>query len=461
MGTLYFKQYKIDQFIKTNIEAAKLYGIKNRHIPEIKSYANALDGYIILNDKQLADSVMSICTGLVKINPELAEHLHSSFISYIIEFGTPEETKDILEELEDSELESEDIPNIAKAYTKLGHYDKAHKFITSQKTEGSILDSLKYLSIETMILEKQGKFESALNLFRKYSSMLERYQYHLMSQDLMFAEERHQSELNTMANLHDKDKIIYWSLCVAFAMLLLTCWLYYSYRLLKSRRVITEKENENLRLEKVNLLTQKENAELERDKKILEADNLEKDRRHLEAEQRQKILENENLRLELERIEGERDSLKELIKDRPSLDPSLREVIKNRLTILNSLLAKEITNVEKYAGPYKKLIEAAKVDKEEFINSTRLVYTVSHPNFMAYLTSLGLSINELNYISLYAMGIRGKEVGQYVNLKRHYNVSSDIRKKLGINEHETNLGKYIQRLMEELDPPLRPSKPVC
>ena len=43
-----------------------------------------------------------------------------------------------------------------------------------------------------------------------------------------------------------------------------------------------------------------------------------------------------------------------------------------------------------------------------------------------------------------------KEVGEYMQLKRHYHISTDIRKKLGIDEHQTNIGIYIRKLMKQL-----------
>jgi hypothetical protein len=143
--------------------------------------------------------------------------------------------------------------------------------------------------------------------------------------------------------------------------------------------------------------------------------------------------------------------LNELLQEQSGLTQSLRRIVKTRLSILNSLLAKEITNVDSYAKPYNKWIESIRKDKDEFKNSTREAFTVSHPKFMNHLVSHGLSIDEINYLCLYALGLRGKDVGEYINLKRHYNVSSEIRKKLGIGEHETNIGLYVRRLMDELD----------
>lgn len=84
------------------------------------------------------------------------------------------------------------------------------------------------------------------------------------------------------------------------------------------------------------------------------------------------------------------------------------------------------------------------------MNSTRLAFAASHPKFIEYLESKGLTVDEINYLCLYAIGLRGKEVGEYIRLKRHYNESSEIRKKLGIDGHETNLSIYIRRLLKGL-----------
>lgn len=42
-GMLYLKQYKINEFVQNNMEAAKLYGAIGRDLLEIKSYTNAIE----------------------------------------------------------------------------------------------------------------------------------------------------------------------------------------------------------------------------------------------------------------------------------------------------------------------------------------------------------------------------------------------------------------------------------
>ena len=450
-GTLYLKQYKTSEFIHNNEEAAKLYGAIGRDILEIKSYTNAIDGYVMMNDKSAADSILSICVPLVQKNPDGEAYLFPTILSYTINFRSPQEIKEFLSEYQDIELTTDDVMIIAQGYSKIGEYDKAIALLSGISLSESTWDSLKYASVKIDILERQGDYEQALTLYRKYSATLERHQKELLSQDLLFSDKKHQLEMKNLVEIRDKDRIIGLTLCSVFVLVILVGWQYYRGYLSRTKRVLAEKENENLRLEQDNLRKEKEKAELERDKKTLEADNLEKDMKRLEAEQRQHELEATNLRLEISQLEGERDHLKELQKEQSELAKPIQKVIKSRLDMLNGLLAKEITRNDSYAEPYNKWIESIRNDKKKFMDSTRLAFTASHPKFMEYLEQRDLTADEINYMCLYAIGLRGKEVGEYIQMKRHYIISHEIRKKLGIDEHETNIGLYIRRLMKDSD----------
>lgn len=450
-GTLYFKQYKTNEFIRNNLEAAKLYGVIGRDIFEIKSYTNALDGYIILNNKSAADSLLSICIPLVQKNPDGEVYLFPSLLSYTIEFCSPDDLKTFLDKYQDLELSKDETMNFARGYSKIGEYDKALNILAEISPAAFTMDSLKYASVKIEILEKQGKYEQALNLYRDYSAMHEGYLNKLISHDLLFSDKKHQLEIENLMKIQDRDRIIWATLCGIFALTILVGWLYYRAYRSKTRRILAEKENENLKLEQDNLRKEKEKAELERDKKTLEAENLEKDKKRLEAEQRQYELEAANLRLEISQLESERDHLKELQKEQSELAKPIQKVIKDRLDILNGLLAKEITQNDSYAESYNNWIETVHNDKKKFMDSTRLAFAASHPKFMEYLEQHGLSTDEINYLCLYAIGLRGKEVGEYIQMKRHYIVSHEIRQKLGIDQHETNLGLYIRRLIKDFE----------
>lgn len=422
-GTLYLKQYKIREFVHNNMEAAGLYGAIGRDILEIKSYTNALDGYIMMEDKSAADSILSICVPLVQKNPDGEAYLFPSLLSYTIGFCPPDDIKAFLDEYQDLELTKDETMDFARGYSKIGEYDKAITLLSGISLTESAWDSLKYASVKIDILEKQGKYEQAFILYRKYSATLERHQKELLSQDLLFADKKHQLEMKSLMEIQDRDRIIWGTLCGIFGLVILVGWLYYRGYLSKTKRILAEKENENLRLEQENLRKEKEKAELV----------------------------TANLKLEIAQLEGERDNLKELQREQSELAKPIQDVIQKRLNILNGLLAKEITNNESYAEPYNKWIETVRNDKKKFMDSTRLAFVASHPKLMEYLEQHGLSTDEINYLCLYAIGLRGKEVGEYIQIKRHYIISHEIRKKLGIDEHETNIGLYIRRLMKDFE----------
>ena len=408
-GTLYFKQYKINDFVHYNMEAAKLYEAIGKDILAIKSYTNALDGYIMMEDKSAADSLMSICVPMVKKNPDGEAYLFPSLLSYTIGFCPPDDIKAFLDEYQNMELTTDETMIFAEGYSKIGEYDKAMTIISNINPAENTWDSLKYTSIKIDILERQGKYKQAFTLYRDYSASLEHYQKELLSHDLLFSDKKHQLEMKNLIEIQDRDRIIWGTLCGIFGLVILVGWLYYRGYLSKTKRILAEKENKNLRLEQ------------------------------------------ENLRLEIDQLENERDNLKELQKEQSELAKPIKDVIKSRLNLLNGLLAKEITNNDRYAEPYNKWIDTVRNDKKKFMDSTRLAFAASHPKFMEYLEQHGLSTDEINYLCLYAIGLRGKEVGEYTQMKRHYIVSHEIRKKFGIDEHETNIGLYIRRLMKDFE----------
>lgn len=175
---------------------------------------------------------------------------------------------------------------------------------------------------------------------------------------------------------------------------------------------------------------------------------LEKQKAELECERQS--LAAEDLRLKIEQLEIESTSLKEILNKRKDLAKPIEEAIKIRIEMLNGLLAAQITDNNAYAKSYGDWKDKLIQDKDEFMNTTRLAFKASHPRFIEYLEDHGLTESEINYVCLYAIGLRGKEAGEYMQLKRHYNISSEIRSKLGLSEHNTNIGIYVRHLMKDL-----------
>lgn len=427
-GALYLKQYKISEFIRSNKEAAEIYETIGNGVLAIKSYSKVINGYILLENKSAADSILNVCNPLLKKIPDGNEMIFNTILSYTVEFGSHEDIKNFLEKNKDIVQTNDEIMNIAIGYSKIGEYDKAMDMLSLCAPFSSTSDSLRFASIKIDILEKQGRYEEAYNMYCNFSAILSNSQKELISHDLLFSDKKHQLEMEKLMEIQARDRIVLMTLCGISCLFIFVGFLYYRGYQNKTRRILVEKENENLRLEQENLMKEKEKAELERDKKALEA---------------------ENLKLELLQIENERDHLRKLQKEQLYLAKPIQEVIKTRLDMLNGLLAKELTNNESHAEQYSKWIETARNDKKRFLDSTRLAFEALHPGLLEYLSQHQLSEDEMNYICLYAIGLRGKEVGEYIQQKRHYIISHGIRKKLGIDEHETNIGIYIRKLIDK------------
>ena len=398
-GSYLYTSYKIDEFIDNNLQAARLYQAIGRPYYQMTSLTNALDGSIINQNKHLADSIMACCKSNMNEHPDYGSMMIPYVISYSIAFGSDDEIRHILNSVHaDSKLTNEAKLDIAYGYTKIGEANKALQVLESMDAGRLDTTSLKYLSIKTKIFEANGKHKEALSHYKMYSSTLEKRHQALFSQDLLFAQERHNLEIASLNEIQKRDRLIGYGICCAFALLSVIALIYYRYR------------TKNARLQ----------------------------------------LEQENLTLKISKLESESENLKKLLADQKELSEPVTEAIRVRIEALNALLASQISDNENYAKPYSVWIEQTLKDKDAFMDTTRLAFKASHPRFMNYLEEHGLTEAEQNYLCLYAIGLRGKEIGEYIQLKRHYHISSDIRKKLGIDEHETNIGIYIRKQMKSL-----------
>ena len=398
-STIFYSSYKTKAFIDNNLKAAELYRQMGHSLYAMTSLAKALDGSIIEKNRLLADSILNVCQEMIKVNSEFAGFVIPHLLSYTTVFGTEKDIKQLLSVyVSDNQLQEETKLDIAWAYYIIGDIKNALYYVESVNEEVIAKNYLKHLAIKSKILEANGDYKESLHCYQLYATTLENFHQQLFSQDLLFAQEKHQMELSSMMKLQERNNIIWWSLCCVFALLFILAWIYYRYR------------NAKLTCEQQNLVK-------------------------------------ENLRMRIEQLESESENLKEILAE---LSGPVADVVKSRLEMLNSMMAARISENDIYAKPYNDWLDKMLKDKDSFMDTTRLAFKASHPKFIKYLEDHQLSIYEINYLCLYAIGLRGKDIGEYIQLKRHYHISSDIRKKLGIDEHETNLGIYVRKLMNTL-----------
>ncbi len=464
-GTILYTTYKFDDFIEVNLEAAELYRESGRPDYEILSIANVLDGSILNGDKNLADSIMSIAQDRIGKNHELSFAITPYILSYVVKFGTKEDVSSLLSYYNTVDsIDDATKMSVAMAYCEIGDVFNAKRVWNEIPNTSEVCRSLKYLSIKPVIMEKSGDFAGALEAYQKFAATIDSIHLNIFSHDLLFAKERHDMEKSNLLMLQKRDRLIWLGLCVTFVLLIIAGYIYYRYRLSKAKNLLKEQENKRLQLEQENLKKENENLELRNHQTELEKVNLQKTNEKLELERHNVVLEKqktelecerqslavENLRLKIEQLEDESASLKDILEKRKDLAKPIEEAIKIRIEMLNGLLAAQITDNNAYSKSYGAWSDQLIQDKYGFMNTTRLAFKASHPRFIEYLEERKLTESEINYVCLYAIGLRGKEAGEYMQLKRHYHISSDVRKKLGIDEHQTNIGIYIRKLMKKL-----------
>ena len=128
-------------------------------------------------------------------------------------------------------------------------------------------------------------------------------------------------------------------------------------------------------------------------------------------------------------------------------DDKAMAVIRERLSVLDKVIASRISSDGKMLDSAEEELDVMMADREEFLRSTKILFEESHPTFTAYLAGKGLTDWEIGYCCLYTLGLKGKDIGEYIQKKRHYIISHEIRQKLGLDEHDTNISIYLRELL--------------
>ena len=137
------------------------------------------------------------------------------------------------------------------------------------------------------------------------------------------------------------------------------------------------------------------------------------------------------------------------LKQKP--DDEAMALIRQRLTVLDKVLASRISSDDKAYRISEEEIENLISDRESLLISTKIVFKENHPKFICILEQKGLTDWEIGYCCLFTLGLKGKEVGEFIQKKRHYIISSEIRKKLGLGEHDTNIGIWLRTLLSKTE----------
>ena len=395
-ANIYNNLYQFDKYVEENKQAAELF----KEAGMTNSYANCLirliNGYTLLKDKENAQRTIDMCRPIL---PTLSigkrNEFYTASLIHLTENGSQEEITSALTEYRTTiPIEKLDWLTIANAYLALGSYQEALSCVQNYHSTSNIDQNIRFYAISTQIYQKMNQPETALESYQCYANISDSIDLTTYQKNAQFIEEFHKQELENVRQQATQERIILGAIIAILVLSIICIWIYV-------RLNINRKEKEKYRLQCLD-------------------------------------------------IETERDNLTQLLaKQKEELSEEAQMALTKRLSLLNRFFMAHITNDEKSSNKLQKEMEALINNRAVFMDSTRLSFAASHPHFIQHLKEHGLTEWEINYCCLYALGLKGKDIGTYIQMRSHYNQSSLIREKLGIGEHDTNLGIYLRKLLVE------------
>ncbi len=401
-GGIYNKVFEWDKCISTYNEAGNYFQECGRTSSYINCIASIINVYTIIGDVEQAEHYITIGLNyLAECSMWIKGYFYSNYIIFLTSHRPDRvaEVRRILDIYLDSVDSSYiDWLSVSYAYLNIGDMTQAMEAIKRVNNIPNAQQQVRYYALLADIHKHKREYEKALDGYLKYVKMTDSLDYEKSKAGIEFIEERHSLELKNIQDKERSDRRVLVAIGVIIIFLSLLV-------IIRYRLKVKTVESELAKQEK------------------------------------------EKYRLLYNQIEQERDSLTEILERSNELEGAAKNALLERLTLLNRFFLAYITDNRDMDRKVNQEMEKLVANKEVFMYSTRLAFAGSHPKFIKHLEDRGLNEWEINYCCLYALGLKGKEIGEYIQLKSHFNNSSDIRKKLGLGEHDVNLGTYIRKLL--------------
>lgn len=265
---------------------------------------------------------------------------------------------------------------------------------------------------------RSGDNSGALNAYKDYMQLEEKSINDLIRNNLLFTKQKFELQSSYQQDLTKKNYIIYISIACA-GILLLFCFIIMlllrnagiKRRVAEASRLLSETQAQIIRT-KNNELT-------------FEMDSMGKD------------------------LEKEKEFNQKIRQREYELSHKIEYLVSNKLGLIREILSSKINDKNGSPVPIGSNLANSHGEKEEFLNFLIEDFKISYPKLLRSLTDKGLTDSEIQYICLCGMGLKGAEIGKYTDNPSHYNLSRDLRKKLGIDNSKLYLTKYINQLMQE------------
>ena len=390
--------YDYNGFCSDMLQAAHLFEISNRNKSKINALLHAANGYLLLREFNEAMNILNEIEKSIGQKNNMDNSILSRYywvyimISYLN--GSKEDVeKYITEYIQNVNEDTIDWLDIAIGYYKIGNYAKSVEAIKKYEKRNGIKE-VRYHALKSQLYESIGDSDTALKNYKLYLKISDSIDLVIFKSNTKFVENKFQMEIELQKE--KTHKIVSFLIIVILLVSILCIYIYIKH--LQNRRK-TEKEL---------------------------------------------------LGLKYSILESEKSKLEEILQSNNSILQNSRNILLQRLNLLNNFFVANISNKENREIKAHKEIITLLSERSNFITSNIKVYEISHPQFIEYLKSHNLTLMEIGYCCLYAIGLKIKDAGVYMNTSSHYNINTEIRRKLNICPNSTNLDIYIRNLVDTL-----------
>ena len=387
------------------IEAGKKAAYYFQKAGKTNSNANCLikiaSTYTFKNDKANTWKYLNECRKLWPyISEKRKQDFYNNYLIAATSFCGKDSIQAAIQEYESHVPPSKwDFQTLADAYTAIKDFDRAEYFASQHKLHSSVNSDKRYYAILYFLYRAQGKYKEAGEAYTQFNNINDSLNISALQENVRLTEARHQQELQAEKSEHKRVRNLWIAACSIALLLLFVLFTYYRLRISRMQKRLAEQEKEQYRRQ-------------------------------------------------YEQLEEEYQGLQLLLQENNRLNDETKDIVKNRLDLLNDFIKAHLAEKGSKA---EMRIRQIMEDKEAFMQSTRKAFTVSHPEFVRYLEEQGLTSWEVGYCCLFALGLNSKEVGRYINSCNYYKTNTHIRKKLGLDNHSTNLNLYILQLLQNND----------
>ncbi len=386
-GVIYADFYDYPNAIEANRKAAELFlavGNVNSYVNNQLKIADNFWALGYLNEAKKHIDLIETYKYFVK--PDLLNSYFSLKLKCEMDFGKKYEIT--LEEYINTVCEYHIDWNIVSiAYCNINQYDKAKEAILNyRKYNTSISDEHTYYAIMSQLYEYTQSYKEATEAYKAYIEILDSTYIDTHTRNIQYIEERYEQN---MTILEEKNKnLILFLVLFAVCALLVVCV------------ILIIKQVKDTRL-----LRNLYSSALE-----------------------------------------ERKSLERILEEYPSTDAEINQILSERMELLNEIVLNHRLSHSGKSEDMKRKINDLLNDTKEYLSTIGMTYVVKNPDVVSFLKSKGLTTWEIGYCCLYVMGYNAKEISGIMQNNQVYKISSEIRKKLGLEGGKIRLETYLKDL---------------